>query len=340
MADKNQLLEEANQALQRMQTFDVETLPRVVELGQDINFQSAVDPAKRLVDLYKRLAANSLDDLSQTALQQLKDRANNDFSLFKQALDFKLATQSNPQSTRDSIVGQIASSYDQSFQILHPYIAYSLHRSADFQRLDSDARSTMQSISDRADEVTKNLKSHEADALRVLSEIRSVAAEEGVTQQSAHFRAEADKHESEAEVWRKRTTKLAIGLGIYAAVSVLLHKIPYLVPSSTYETVQLAISKVLIFSVIAYMLFLSARNFLSHKHNAIVNRHRQNALMTHRALIEAAGDHGIREAIMVQAAGCIFAPQTTGYAGSVSGSESLGPKSVVELLSKSSGKDT
>ena len=142
MADKNQLLEEANQALQRMQTFDVETLPRVVELGQDINFQSAVDPAKRLVDLYKRLAANSLDDLSQTALQQLKDRANNDFSLFKQALDFKLATQSNPQSTRDSIVGQIASSYDQSFQILHPYIAYSLHRSADFQRLDSDARST------------------------------------------------------------------------------------------------------------------------------------------------------------------------------------------------------
>ena len=102
-------------------------------------------------------------------------------------------------------------------------------------------------------------------------------------------------------MWRKRTTKLAIGLGIYAAVSVLLHKIPYLVPSSTYETVQLAISKVLIFSVIAYMLFLSARNFLSHKHNAIVNRHRQNALMTHRALIEAAGDHGIREAIMVQA---------------------------------------
>ena len=100
MADKNQLLEEANQALQRMQTFDVETLPRVVELGQDINFQSAVDPAKRLVDLYKRLAANSLDDLSQTALQQLKDRANNDFSLFKQALDFKLATQSNPQSNQ------------------------------------------------------------------------------------------------------------------------------------------------------------------------------------------------------------------------------------------------
>ncbi len=339
MADKNPLLEEAKQALLRMQKFDIKTLPRVDELGQEVNFQSAVAPAKRIVELYKRLASNSLDDLSQTALQQLKDRANNDFSLFKQALDFKLATQSNPQATRDSIVSQIESTYDQSFQILHPYIAYSLHRSADFQRLDTDARATMQSISDRADEITKKLTSHEEDAQRVLNEIRSVAAEEGVTQQSAHFRAEADRHETEVEAWRKRTTNFAIGLGIYAAISVFLHKIPFIAPTSTYETVQLAISKVLIFSVIAYMLFLSARNFLSHKHNAIVNRHRQNALMTHRALIEAAGDHGIREAIMVQAAGCIFSPQSTGYAGDGKGNEGVSPRSVVELLSKSGSKD-
>jgi hypothetical protein len=82
------------------------------------------------------------------------------------------------------------------------------------------------------------------------------------------------------------------------------------------------------------MLFLSARNFLNHKHNAIVNRHRQNALMTHRALIEAAGDHGIREAIMVQAAGCIFSPQNTGYTGGGSSGENPSPKSVVELLSR------
>lgn len=86
------------------------------------------------------------------------------------------------------------------------------------------------------------------------------------------------------------------------------------------------------------MLVLSARNFLSHKHNAIVNRHRQNALMTHRALIEAASDHGIREAIMVQAAGCIFSPQNTGYASNASTGESANPKSVVELLSKAGGK--
>ena len=338
MATPKTIRAEAEESLLRMQQFDVATLPRERELGSEVNFLAAVEPSQRLVDLYKRLSVSALDDLSQTGLQQVKDRANADYALLKQVLDFKLASQQSPQGTRDNLVQQLAASYDPSFQLLHPYIAYSLHRSADFQRLDSDARAAMQSITDRAGKVETQLLEHEKEAQRVLSEIRSVAAEEGVSQQAAHFRAEADRHESQSETWRVRTTRIAVALGAYAALSVFLHKIPYLAPTSTYETLQLAISKVLVFTVLAYMLFLSARNFLNHKHNSIVNRHRQNALMTHRALIEAASDSGIREAIMVQAASCIFSPQNTGYANGTSGSDGSSPKSVVELLSRSSTK--
>ena len=55
--------------------------------------------------------------------------------------------------------------------------------------------------------------------------------------------------------------------------------------------------------------FLFAKVFISHKHNAIVNRHRQNALLTYKALVEAAGDTPNREVIFVQAAACIFNPK-------------------------------
>jgi len=119
-----------------------------------------------------------------------------------------------------------------------------------------------------------------------------------------------------------------------SSFSLFFHKIPFLAPGGVYDPVQLGISKVLIFSVIAYMLFLSARNFLNHKHNAIVNKHRQNALMTHRALVEAAVESGVREAIMIQAASCIFSPQSTGYAQSSGDGDGAAPKSIVEILSK------
>jgi len=105
---------------------------------------------------------------------------------------------------------------------------------------------------------------------------------------------------------------------------------------TAYETVQLAVSKILVFVVLSYMLYLCAKNFLSHKHNAIVNKHRQNALLTYKALVEAAGNTPNREVVLNHAAACIFGPQSTGYSGD---SGPLLPPStqLIELL-KVSGK--
>ncbi len=290
-------------------------------------------PSQQLVDLYTRLSTKALDDFPDAQLTMIKNHADAHYKLFSQVLDFS-PQQQNPHDVRQAFIEQIIAAYPVAFHQLHPYISYSLHRSADFQRLDTDARATLQSIEDKAQKITDTLSGHESEAQRVLEEIRNVAAEECVTQQAAHFRAESALHEAEAENWRKKTINLSWGLGIYAVVTLFLHKIPFLAPANTYDTVQLAISKMLIFAVIAYILFLSARNFLNHKHNAILNKHRQNALMTHKALIEASGDSGVREAVILQAASCIFSPQATGYAGSNGTGESSSPKSMVEILSK------
>ena len=144
---------------------------------------------------------------------------------------------------------------------------------------------------------------------------------------------EADKHEEEAEKkWAKRTVGLAVALGVYAFLSIYLHKLPWVKLENTYQTVQFAISKILIFAVISYMLYLSTKNYLAHKHNAVVNRHRQNALMTYTNIADAASEASNRDVILTHAAGCIFSPQPTGYSGEQSG-EGASAKTVVELLS-------
>jgi hypothetical protein len=327
-----QLYDETKESLERIQIFNVDELPRESELGGKINFHEAVNPAQILIDLFKRLSITALQDFPDNILTIVRDNANANYQLFKQALDFDLEQQ-NPGGVRTSLITQITQAYAPTFQALHQYIAYSLHRSADFQRLDSDARSTLQSIQDQASKITETLSTYEKDAKGVLAEIRQVAAEEGVTQQAAHFNAESKLHSDDADKWQGYIVKLAIALGTFAVLSLFIHKIPFLRPETTYDAIQLSLSKVLIFFVIAYMLFLSAKNFLNHKHNAIVNKHRQNALMTHRALVEASGDEGVRDAVLLQASSCIFSPQSTGYSQS-SGSDTGSQKSVVEILSK------
>lgn len=328
-----ELHEEASSSILRIQQFDTHDLARESDLGTSLDFKDAIQPAQQLVDLYNRLSIKALDDFPDAQLTVIRDNANADYKLFSQILEFS-PKQQNPHGVRQTYIDQIIAAYPTAFQQLHPFISYSLHRSADFQRLDTEARATLQSIEDKAQKITEQLAGHESEAQRVLDEIRNVAAEEGVTQQAAHFRAESEHHETEAENWRKKTINLSWLLGAFAVVSLFLHKIPFLAPTNTYDTVQLGISKILIFAVIAYVLFLSARNFLNHKHNAILNKHRQNALMTHKALIEASGDSGVREAIMLQAASCIFSPQSTGYAGANGSNEVSAPKSMVEILSK------
>ena len=327
-----ELHEEARESLERLQQFDVNELIREDDLGKSLNFSDATAPAQQLIDLYSRLSIKALDDFPDQPLTVIRDHSNAHYKLFSQILDFS-PEQQNPHGVRTSFVDQVKAAYPTAFQQLHPYISYSLHRSADFQRLDTEARGVLQGIEDKASKFSKAMEKHESDASRVLEEIRNVAAEEGVTQQAAHFRSEAEEHETSAENWRKKTINLSWLLGGFAIVSLFLHKIPILIPTNAYETVQLGISKVLIFAVIAYMLFLSARNFLNHKHNAILNKHRQNALMTHKALIEASGDSGVREAVMLQAASCIFSPQSTGYTNDA-GNDNNSPKSMVEILSK------
>ncbi|MES9027032.1 hypothetical protein AAHH21_13070 [Stenotrophomonas sp. BSUC-16] len=329
---------EAATSLARIQQFDVAELPQAAALGTHLSFQEVVEPATVLIELFRRLSINALDDFPDQSLVQVTQEANNAYNLFSQILAFRVSD-GNPQATRSSLIQSVKNSYPSAFQQLHPLIAYSLHRSADFQRLDAQARATLQNVEDKAGEFSSGLGSKLEEAEGILAKIREVAAEEGVSQMSVHFRKECEDHEQQAEMWRVRTVRLAIGLGLFAALSVFLHKIPMLKPESSYDTFQLGLSKVLIFAVITYMLVLSARNFMNHRHNAVVNKHRQNALMTHRAIVEGAGDVSARDAVMVHAASCIFSPQPTGYTNSHVEKETVSPRSIVEILSKPLGKE-
>lgn len=330
---ENQALESAKGSLVRMQEFDVQTLPRETELGKSFSFRPAVEPASRLVELFKRLSPEALNDFGMNQLEQLQQQADASFNLLNSVLQFD-ATQGGAHDIRQGLIQNIANSYQDTFDVLHPFIGYSLYKSADFQRLDREARATLQKIKDDANEITENMDQHKLEAEKALEAIRTVAAEEGVTQQAIYFKAEAEKNETDAETWRNRTINMAWLLGGYAVLSIFIHNIPGLTPTNIFETVQLAVSKVLIFAVISFVLYLSARNFLSNKHNAVVNKHRQNALMTYKALVEAAGEkQQASEAVLVHAAACIYAPQATGYAAGV-GSDTQGAKSVIELLSR------
>ena len=332
-------IEETRESLKRIQEFDSKTISRENDLGTKLYFADAIKPANKLIQLYKQLSLTVLEDLPDNLLDGIKRQADADFNKFQQALNFDPANvqNQNPAAARDAIINNITSAYPPAFNVLWNYIAYGVSKSVDFQRMENEARSMIQSVKDKTEEITQELQNNQIQSGQILNDMRKAAAEQGVSQQAIYFKEEAVEHEKLSNQWKGMTLKMAIGLGIYAIISLFVHKIPWLSPHNTYESVQLVSSKILIFGVISYIMFLAAKNFLSHKHNAIVNKHRQNALMTFKVLIDAGISQESKDIVLTHASACIFSPQETGYI-KVGGSIGSENKSIIELLPKAAMK--
>jgi hypothetical protein len=302
----------ALQSLTRVQNFDVSRLAGVERLGAELNFREAVEPANRVISLFNQFPSQYLTELPASQQQRMKEQADAFYNVLEQILSFD-PKQSDAYGARTALISNVEQQYDAVFKALSGLIAYGASRLRDFSALERDARASIQAAKDRADDATKALEGQQAEAERILADVRRVAAEQGVSQQAIYFKEEAEAHERDAEDWRWKTIYVAAALVVFAVFSIFLHKIPKLVPETPYDAFQLGLSKILIFGVIAYVLLLCARNFLSHKHNAIVNKHRYNALLTFTALANAANGPEPRDIVLSYAAACIFSPQDTGY---------------------------
>lgn len=308
---KKQLIEEIKEALLRMQQFDVETLPRIKELGTSMSFDGAVEPATRLIQLYNQLPVETLESISVTQLNTVKKICNNDFSVLNEALTLEPG---NPVDVRDNIIKKIQQCYDPTFDALHPVISYSVRKSTDFAKLETDARAALQSIEDKANALETSMENHEEQARKVLENIQKVAAEQGVSQQAFYFKSEAQSHFKYSIVSLAITVVLAIVL-VITAVQFLNWNVDIQNENidKTYAMVQLAVSKVLVFATLSFLLAFAAKNFMASKHNEVINKHRENALKTYTALVEAAGDEANRDIVLTKASESIFTTQTTGF---------------------------
>ncbi len=328
-AGDSQLLASTRESLERVQGFDVKSLVRERELGAQLAFTDIVEPASRLIALLDRIPSSTLDDMPDEQLRTIQNQADAIHHVFTQVTNFT-AAQGNPQGVRDSLIHQIITQYQPCFNELHPLIAYSHYRSADFQSLEREARETRQRLEESVADGEKRMQTALTEIHQILAAARTAAAEVGVSQQAIHFQNAADEHEKESSTWQTRTGWSSLVLLIVAVLFLFAPNLG-LDAESPADAIQLAVAKVLVFATVSYAVYLCARNFLAHKHNTIVNRHRQNALVTYTTLAKAAHSRADQDVVLTYAAACIFGPQPTGYTRE-GGEGFTPPNSVIGLV--------
>ena len=239
-------------------------------------------------------------------------QADNIYNLFQQIIEFDLEG-GDVANRKTNLIDQLTSQYQPVFTALFPFISYSVARIADFDQLAADGRAAVQSVRDEVSTVMKEINDISETANSVLQEVRDAAAEQGVTQMAKYFGAEANNHQTNAAWWLKGAVGFGVGVGAYAVFSLYFVQFDVFKASSVYDAAQLVTSKLLVFGTLAYGMIYCARNHRAERHNEVLNKHRQNALMTYTTLAEAGSSQEARDTILSHAASAIYSPGESGF---------------------------
>ncbi|MYA33556.1 MAG: hypothetical protein F4164_08355 [Gemmatimonadales bacterium] len=337
-------VEDVRQRLNGIQhTLEPSRLARREELGAELNFEEVIDPATRIVDLFRMVPLGAVDHLSSNQMARMGQRLVEIRDIVGEIDGFS-ATDANAVGRRDSLIQRMKAAYDDCLVDFGPIIPFLVLKISEPQNLEARVSEKLQELEERfterfagkskeSDELMQLLTKHSEEAEKKVDAISVAAGKVGVATQATFFEKARSHHEGKSTVWQGRTWRRFVGLLVVSVILLGSSTIPffYELDMTTAESIQLALGKALLFGTVSYGLYLAAKNYLAHKHNEIVNMHRRNALQTFETLAEAAGTPQNRDVVLTYAAACIFGPQPTGYTRR-DGDSASPPSSIIEIV--------
>lgn len=324
-------------ALAKLAEIKPQDLVREDVLGRDLSFATGVPYFTRNLRLFQDLAESNLDTVPHPQLNTLTSLAKQALEQFEQVKSFSLQKYpNNPTGQRDTLITSIREAYDGYFNHIAPIIAYSVRKGTDFQRLEDEARQAVDALKGVVADQEVARKAMLGELEGTLEKVRRAAQEVGVAQHAIHFKQEAEEHRQASFNWLISTAVLASVTIILAGIS-FFYYLDRAVILTVPQSIELALFKIVIFTVLFTATLWSSRNYRAHRHNFVINKHRQNALSTFETFAKAAGDDQTKAAVLLQATKSIFSTQSSGYV--TQDNETVGYPQVLEIVRGMAGKE-
>lgn len=284
------------------------------ELGEKLSFDAAMPVIERVVTFYRKLLDCNLSELPVVTMNQISATGKATIDILGCIGSFDPEKSQTPFPERAQLIDQIRDRWEADFPVVSPVLAYATKSSADFQRLEREARGTISELSESKRKFTELTDGILGEMNSALLQVQDAAKKAGVAQHATHFGEEALLAQRIALGWLISAMLFGLATAIYVVwhVEPVLAKLPP--DPSVIQLVQASIPRLLIIFVLTFGMIWSAKNFTSSAHNYVVNRHRRNALASFQTFVEGASKPEVKDAVLIQATHAIFTPQDSGYA--------------------------
>lgn len=196
-------------------------------------------------------------------------------------------------------------------------------------------RARIHSTETDASQALTRVGMQEQEARKILENIRVTAATTGVAAYAETFDKDAKRHGELAAGWLAAAVVAAFLAAAGIVTFLETHEVP--ANAQTGLIVQYAIVRVFVIGLGAYVPLWCARNYRAESHLRVTNRHRVNALCTFATFVASTQDKNVRDAVLLEATRCVFAPGQSGY---LAGESVLPTGRIIEVLNAAKGVTT
>lgn len=302
-------------------------LARAEELGAALSFKLILPHLETIIGLYGELKESKLEKVPLNTIGVFRNHAQGAINIFKSIKDFQVEL---GVPGRDRILNNVSNHLTELYSEITPYLAYST------SKRESDKQITKEVA--KVKNIVMSMSEQYKEGEIIINTLRESVVESGVASEAKHFSTEASEHDSEGKKWL--ISVVCFGLATFGLLLILLY-LPVLNAgdeSTTHDIVTESIVRLLILSLLYFGMVWSSKNYLAHRHNVVVNKHRANALKTFQSFVEGAeGDAQTKYAVLIQATTAVFSPQKSGFLRKES--ETQAPNRIIEILQNISSSE-
>lgn len=321
-----------NQLLNKILENSPESLQRVESLGSQLSFAAGLIYFERILDMMSELKQSNLSILPLPQLDNLEQIIQQFQNYFDQITSFS-ASNGNPISTRDNILNQLISLYNSYYINLMQYISITSLSKDSLKVKEIEFETLLKNLNDLITDRLKDIDTKyeniigiEEKTMSILESAKLSSAKIGIAQHANYFETESKEHTKTAKLWLGATVfigLITIGWGYFGFSSTNS-------AISVGDAISILGSKVIVLSVLYYILVWCAKNYNASRHNYIINKHRKNALHTFESFVKSADDIETKNAVLIQATQSIFSNQPSGYVNKESDQDST--SKVIEIM--------
>lgn len=274
----------------------------------DINFAEAETDINTVIRMAQDLCSLPAKLLPDSVLTTGTDAGKRMCSALKPLLHFSITAGGELTQIHDTIVSGIhraAENFSQSIGLWIPYLAY--HR-GDAEENIKKLTAMIGDAEQKTAEFFGILAAKNAEAEKLIENIKSASAEAGVAVYAQDFQQESEANDKTARRWLWGAgvmTALTMGFLVLfyfwkIEADTLVHMLP-----------QLG-CRVLAITLLFAVTFWCGRMYKAMRNQAIQNRHRALGLKTFRAFADAASNAETKDAVLRETTHAIFSATPTG----------------------------